>query len=67
MFTHETAVKYLADGGSRCPHCGSENLEGGRVQADGPIAWCGVSCLACEREWTDQYTLSGVSDEPARN
>src|SRR3990167_2422848 len=50
---------YAAEGGVRCPSCGSDQLEGGSVEIDTGIAWQPVTCLGCEAEWNDLYVLTG--------
>jgi len=51
---------YLESGGQECPLCGSGNVEGGLVDIKGNHAYQDISCLDCEKEWTDEYTLSGI-------
>jgi hypothetical protein len=56
--------RYLECRGLRCPFCGDEDLEGGPVEIDGGGASQEMSCLACDRQWYDVYTLTGfVPDE----
>lgn len=59
--TDEQKAAYLADSG-KCPYCGSPDIEGGEVDCQGDAHYQGIVCNACEREWTDTYTLSAVDD-----
>ena len=52
--------KYLDNDACECPFCGSGNIEGGPVEIDLGSAWQKVSCVDCEKEWSDLYTLTGV-------
>ena len=53
---------YIESGGNRCPHCGSDNIEGGSFNTDSSKAWQGVWCVNCHEEWVDVYTLSDVEE-----
>jgi DNA-directed RNA polymerase subunit RPC12/RpoP len=44
--------------GVHCPHCRSDDIEGGRVNMDAKSASQAVKCLACGATWDDVYTLS---------
>jgi len=45
-----------------CPHCGAErsSLCYEDVEIDGKEATQAVSCMECERGWTEVYTFSAV-------
>ena len=62
---------YVRRGGSGCPRCGSNNINGGGVEVDIGGAWQSVSCTECELEWTDIYNLRNVTNikypEPENN
>lgn len=58
--SEEKEREYVESGGTRCPHCGSENMETGAVQIDGPDAWADVQCTGCGEEWRDCYKLIGI-------
>jgi hypothetical protein len=47
---------------SRCPYCGSSNIEGGGdgVEVNGHQGWQHVECLVCGGEWNDLWTLTGM-------
>ena len=52
--------EYVATGGSKCPHCGEEAIEGnGSIELDNGIAWQDVGCGACNNTWVDVYKLVG--------
>lgn len=55
--TPEQREKYIAQGGVRCPYCGSEDLDGGSVQIDRGTASQDITCLDCGKEWEDTYVL----------
>jgi len=61
--TDMAADKYVAQGGVRCPHCGSDEITQGRIQTDAGTAWCRSACDACRAEFRDNYTLDGVTSE----
>ena len=61
--TTEQIKKYVEEGGVSCPGCGSEDIVGGDISVDTGIASQEMSCNECDLEWTDQYTLTGVSQE----
>lgn len=54
--------KYIEEGGTKCPHCDSDNLEGGYINIDDGSAWQAVTCQDCCSEWTDIYTLTGIEN-----
>ena len=66
--TAADARAYVAAGGTRCPCCGSEEVSGGRIEADAGGAWQDVDCTGCGRAWQDAYTLTGIDvlDEQGR-
>jgi len=58
-----SAAAYVAIGGSKCPVCGSPEIEGtGGVDMDGSTASNPVVCLSCNAGWDDVYTLSGYNE-----
>jgi hypothetical protein len=60
--TAEQKMAYLRIGAG-CPHCASNDLDGGEVRCEGDHHYQTVSCNACHRTWLDTYTLSDVTDE----
>ena len=44
-----------------CPFCESNDLDCGRMEADSEIARQNVICNNCLAEWTDEYSLRGVT------
>ncbi len=59
----EAQTQYIADGGVCCPFCQSHDITGGDITIDNGIASQDVSCSDCNEEWTDLYSLSGVTTE----
>jgi len=57
-----TDEEYVAKGGGVCPVCGSDQVEGGSIDVDGPSAAQSVSCNDCNAEWKDIYQLTGYAD-----
>ena len=58
--SQEASEQYVRQRGVNCPHCGSNQLEGGPVEIDAGVATQNIGCLACQQEWTDQYKLVGI-------
>ena len=60
MDTEIKQNEYVNNGGSRCPFCGSEVLEGlyAPVVEEG-TAYQEVTCFDCESKWRDEYKLIG--------
>lgn len=54
----EMTAYYIRCGGSRCPHCLDDIIEGDSIEIDGNQALQSVSCNNCNATWTDCYTLS---------
>lgn len=60
--TTMTSDEYVALGGVRCPHCGSDNLNGGSFDVSAGAVYQNIDCGDCWAEWTDEYTLTRYSD-----
>lgn len=56
-----TNDEYKNNGGTKCPFCQSENIEGGQFTVDAGIATQPMGCTDCESEWDDQYSLVGYT------
>jgi len=53
---HEVKQKYYHDnGGNKCPHCHSDNIQGGEVSIDSNVASQEVWCNDCDAGWKDIY------------
>lgn len=48
----------LAEDSSKCPKCGSSDLDGEPWDCDNKAAWQEVSCLECDAKWTDVYNMN---------
>lgn len=59
--TEAQKAAYLADS-SKCPYCGSSDIEGGEVDCQGDNHYQDIQCNACDRTWTDTYSLIAVDD-----
>ena len=55
---------YIATGGTNCPYCNHDQLEGGPFTGDNGLAWQEMHCNNCGAEWKDVYTLTGIEDFP---
>lgn len=60
MLDQSTVNRYVKND-TRCPFCGSSNLEGHGAEIDGSGASQDISCNSCGEEWTDLYQLVGVN------
>lgn len=47
---------------SQCPFCKSHQIEGDHVHVEAGEAWQEVSCLDCDRIWSEIYTLSYIEE-----
>jgi len=55
--------RYMDEAGNVCPYCGSANIEVSiEFNADGLGASRDASCIDCDREWTDIYTLTEIAE-----
>lgn len=59
--TDEQKEAYLKDN-LKCPHCRSEQIEGGPTMVEGNEAWQKMGCNECQKSWQDIYTLSDIED-----
>lgn len=55
-------TEYIANGGSRCPNCGSSRIQADDIDMDGLQAWQGVMCHDCNATWVDVFNLVGISN-----
>jgi formate dehydrogenase maturation protein FdhE len=54
-----TNKEYLSHSGNKCPFCGSHNISGREVQTDCDYAWRKVDCNDCDKEWTENFKMTG--------
>ena len=54
--------EYVAKEGGICPWCESKDICGGAAEFDGDYCWLNVVCDACNKEWTDLYSLVGYEE-----
>jgi hypothetical protein len=68
----DQVADYVADYDSKCPYCGSDEIEGGRLQSDAGAAWADVTCNACGETWqtpdtsAERNILLFTNHEPKR-
>ena len=60
--TDQTKQSYLEGAGVRCPFCDGDQIEGGPVEIDAGRAYQPISCLKCDRRWTDIYMLHDLQE-----
>lgn len=61
--TEEQSEKYIAEGGTHCPHCGNQDIEGKGFNADAGTASQEMFCGDCGNGWTDVYTLTHIEPD----
>jgi len=55
-------LEYLANGGSACPYCGSEEIQGiFRSYSSEGLLFFKCECFTCLHEWEEQYTLTNIT------
>jgi hypothetical protein len=62
MSTPPSPETYAAQGGGRCPACGSEDVTFSGVEVDPTTVTHQASCLRCGALWCDLYTLAGYTN-----
>jgi hypothetical protein len=62
MLSDEKEVSYVANGGGKCPGCGSDSLTAGTMEVDGARAYCPVTCDKCNATWQDIYRLIDIDN-----
>lgn len=60
--TDEQIQQYVDTSGIHCPYCDSDNLETGSHDYYGAGVAQNVVCIACGKEWTDDYALVGLTE-----
>lgn len=60
--TKEQEKKYIKEFGAVCPVCGSDQIEGGSIDIDNGMAYQNCYCNDCQEEWTDEYSLTGITE-----
>jgi len=61
--SEEAIQSYVETGGMDCPYCGSNDLECGRMDIYSHGASQPCSCNQCGKEWTDDYSLTGITED----
>lgn len=62
QITDEQEKSYVNNNGIKClnPECNNNDLHGGPIEIDGPIATQNITCPECNWTWTDIYKLTGI-------
>ena len=56
--------EYIKNGGVRCPFCKSDDIRTvGSLESCGINAFQSVACNCCGKNWTDEYTFTGFSED----
>ena len=60
--TKEQVEKYIEDGATHCPFCGSSKTECTDSYLPGRLTrtYTGMRCCVCNEEWSDGYSLNSV-------
>jgi hypothetical protein len=58
---NDPATHYLQSGGHNCPHCGSTEIHFGELDEQMSATYRPVRCSDCNREWTETFTMTGVT------
>ncbi len=61
MLTDEQVQAYLK-ASHKCPYCKSQEIEGGAFDVEADHVYQDIKCIGCGRTWTDEYTLSGITE-----
>jgi len=58
--------EHVEQGGTQCPFCNSEQLEGLPIDVVNGRALQEIYCVDCQASWTDIYTLTSytIIEEP---
>lgn len=57
-----TNGEYVSLKGAQCPFCTSTDIEGHEVTINEGKATQPVGCNECDKEWWDEYVLTGYSE-----
>lgn len=61
--TIKDKARYIGNGGTQCPFCGSEHMNAGHLESDGDrSAYQPVTCDECGSSWDDVYELVGIEE-----
>lgn len=55
--------RYVQREGCRCPYCNSDQLGGGSYDGDAGYITQSITCLDCEKSWTDVYKLIDIEED----
>lgn len=60
--TEQDKHNYVERRGVSCPYCRSHDLLAGEWDTQDDAAFRTVTCLTCNRTWTDEYELTGITE-----
>lgn len=55
----KAVIKYISEP-DHCPFCGSDDIEGDRMEIMGTSAYQPIKCNKCGKKWDDIYKLTGI-------
>ena len=59
---NDTIARHFSEP-DRCPYCGRTHIEGASVDIQATTARQQVTCVDCQRPWTDVYRLNAIIDD----
>jgi len=54
--------EYIDHVGTICPYCGSVRTIDNVIRDNGSYCSRGVSCVDCNKQWVDVYTLTDIEE-----
>lgn len=63
--TKKKIKEYVKSGGVSCPYCDSKDIRAGETDTQDDAIFRNVVCENCGKQWTDEYTLTGMTIEEA--
>ena len=60
--TEEQKQEYINTSFTKCPFCKSDQTEGSSINIDSNSAWQKITCLHCDKQWNDIYTLTDIEE-----
>lgn len=58
----KTLKEYLDNNANLCPYCDSDEISGEEGEFESTVGYRNVSCRDCGRSWTEEFSLTGVTE-----